>query len=247
MYNKQIIDLTFAQFLERHENFKVDQFTVPLLFWMSLNELKKDEWFKLTDDIIDLIGYKSSVSNNNQKSLLRFIRKNFKEGIDFREVHVATLNNARGGAHYKIEIEMKKFPFKKMLMKVGTEMSDAIHDYLIAFEELTIEYMTYQYHSKSIEVRRMNTILEEKEEELRMYTYEPVDSSLGRIMAFRPDTVFLSMVTLSPRSKKLRRQQLRYEAEQDYFAISKAEQLVKKYDRENGLCDSDSNNSDDEY
>ena len=93
----------------------------------------------------------------------------------------------------------------------------------------------------------MNTILEEKEEELRMYTYEPVDSSLGRIMAFRPDTVFPSMVTLSPRSKKLRRQQLRYEAEQDYFAISKAEQLVKKYDRENGLCDSDSNNSDDEY
>ena len=38
VYNKQIIDLTFAQFLERHENFKVDQFTVPLIFWMSLNE-----------------------------------------------------------------------------------------------------------------------------------------------------------------------------------------------------------------
>ena len=36
VYNQQIIDLTFAQFLERHENFKVDQFSVPLIFWMSL-------------------------------------------------------------------------------------------------------------------------------------------------------------------------------------------------------------------
>ena len=80
-----MIDLTFAQFLERHENFKLDQFSVPLIFWMSLNELKKDEWFKLTDDIIDLIGYKSSVSNvnNNRSALLKFMRRNFKEGIDF--------------------------------------------------------------------------------------------------------------------------------------------------------------------
>ena len=77
-----------------------------------------------------------------------------------------------------------------------------------------------------------------------MYTYEPVDNSLGRIMAFRPDTMFPSMVTLSPRSKKLRRQQLHYEVEQDYFAMSRAEQLVKKYDRDNGLCDSDSSNND---
>ena len=42
----------------------------------------------------------------------------------------------------------------------------------------------------------MNTMLEEKEEELRKYTYEPVDNSLGRIMAYRPDTIFPSMVTL---------------------------------------------------
>ena len=38
VYNQQMIDLTFAQFLQRHENFKVDQFSIPLLFWISLNE-----------------------------------------------------------------------------------------------------------------------------------------------------------------------------------------------------------------
>ena len=39
----------------------------------------------ITGESIDFIGYKSSESNNNRKSLLRFIRKNFKEGIDFSE------------------------------------------------------------------------------------------------------------------------------------------------------------------
>ena len=128
-----------------------------------MNELKKDEWFKITDDIIDLIGYKSSVSNvsNNRSALLKFMRKNFTEGIDFRTCFAITAVIAKpgSGGRNKLEIEMKKFPFKKMLLKVGTDMSDAIHDYLIAFEELTIEYMTYRYHSKSIEVRRINTIL----------------------------------------------------------------------------------------
>ena len=86
IYNQQMIDLTFAQFLQRHESFNANQFSIPLLFWMSLHELKKDEWFKLTDDIIDLIGYKSSVHNvsNNRSTLLKFMRKNFTEGIDFR-------------------------------------------------------------------------------------------------------------------------------------------------------------------
>ena len=93
LYNQQIIDLTFAQFLQRHENFNANQFSVPLFFWMSLNELKKDEWFKLTDDIIDLIGYKSSVSNvnNNRSALLKFLRRNFNEGINFQKFAVTAV------------------------------------------------------------------------------------------------------------------------------------------------------------
>ena len=46
-------------FLER-EKFDVNLFAVPIKFWLSLNQLKKDEWFTLTDEIIDLIGYKCS-------------------------------------------------------------------------------------------------------------------------------------------------------------------------------------------
>ena len=85
VYNQRVIDLTFSQFLDRRKGFDVNRFTVPLILWIGLNELKKDEWFTLTDEIIHILGYKSSESNNNWKSLLRFIRKNFKEGIDFSE------------------------------------------------------------------------------------------------------------------------------------------------------------------
>ena len=38
----------------------MNQFVVPFKIWSSLNEFKKDEWFTLTDEIIDLIGYKSA-------------------------------------------------------------------------------------------------------------------------------------------------------------------------------------------
>ena len=41
IYNQQIIDLTFAQFLERHENFKVNQFSVPLIFLDEFTRVEK--------------------------------------------------------------------------------------------------------------------------------------------------------------------------------------------------------------
>ena len=69
----------------------MEQFAVPLKFWFELNRLKNDEWFSLTDEIIDLIGYKCSASNDthNRSNLMRFIRKNFEEGTDFKITQVA--------------------------------------------------------------------------------------------------------------------------------------------------------------
>ena len=60
------------------------QFAGPLKFWFELNRLKNDEWFSLTDEIIDLIGYKSSASNvSNNRKKLRFIRKHYIEETYF--------------------------------------------------------------------------------------------------------------------------------------------------------------------
>ena len=69
--------------------------------------------------------------------------KNFKEGRDFSEVRVGTAKSGCGG-HNRLEIQMTKFPFKKMLLKVGTAMSEAIHDCLLfSFSLLYIHKMLF--------------------------------------------------------------------------------------------------------
>ena len=143
--------------------FNMEQFAVPLKFWFELNRLKNDEWFILTDEIIDLIGYKSSASNSthNRASLLRFIRKHYIEGTDFMVAPICVAKNTRGGAHHKMEIKMKKHAFKSMLMSVRTEVSRTVHEYLITLEEATMKYMTYQYHCQIVATNRANAILEE--------------------------------------------------------------------------------------
>ena len=73
---------------------------------------------------------------------------------------------------------------------------------------------------------------------MNKYTYEPVDDSLSRIIAYGPDTIFPSMSMLSPESKKKRRQMLRYEDRENYMAVYKAEHLKEHSGAES---DSDSN------
>ena len=129
-----------------------------------------------------------------------------------------------------------------MLLKVGTQISDLIHDYLIKLEEVTIKFMNYQYHCQIVATNRANAILEEKEEELSKYTYEPVDDSLSRIIAYRPDTLFPAMSTLSPKSKRACRQALHAETKANYFCVFKAKQHLKEHGLDSSSSDTDSNN-----
>ena len=45
--------------------FDVNRFNIPLDFWFNLNAKSDDEWFVLTDELIDIMGFKPSVSNPN--------------------------------------------------------------------------------------------------------------------------------------------------------------------------------------
>ena len=242
-YQRRVTDYSFCQFL-LYMGFNMAQFAVPLKFWFELNRLKNDEWFILTDEIMDLIGYKSSASNSthNRASLLRFIRKHYIEGTDFMVAPICVAKNTRGGAHHKMEIKMKKHAFKSMLMSVRTEVSRTVHEYLITLEEATMKYMNYQYHCQIVATNRANTILEETQEELSKYTYEPVDDSLSRIIAYRPDTLFPAMSTLSPKSKRARRQALQAETKANYFCVFKAKQHLKEHGLDSSSSDTDSNN-----
>lgn len=131
--------------------FDANKFNIPLQFWFDLNTLTDDEWFVLTDEMIQLIGFKSSESgqHHSRSNFFAFLRKNFSEGLDFIKTSIAVSRTGRGGAHHKIEIQMKKRPFKKMLLKVGTSTSDLIHDYLLDIEAGCMKYALYQEQCKS--------------------------------------------------------------------------------------------------
>ena len=130
-------DMGFCEFL-KYINFDTTRFALPLEFWFELNNRKEDEWFLLTDEMISLIGFKSCESNVSagRSHLLRFIRKNFVEGTEF------SLNPL--GLANKFQIHMRKRPFKKMLLRVGTITSDLIHDYLLDLEQGAMKYVVYQ-------------------------------------------------------------------------------------------------------
>ena len=129
-------DMQLKEFLE-FVNFDMNRYA-PLRFWFNLNRISNDEFFIITEELIDLIGDSKNGSSEKQRSnLLRFIRKNFQEHVDFIEETC--------GAYHKIQIKMKKRPFKLLLMKVGTSTSELVHEYLVDFDECCMEYMMYQY------------------------------------------------------------------------------------------------------
>jgi hypothetical protein len=72
---------------------------------------------------------------------------------------IVLAKTGRGGAHHKIEIHMKKRPFKKMLVKVGTSTSDLIHEYLLDIEEGCMKYALYQEECKHKKIMEENNIL----------------------------------------------------------------------------------------
>ena len=60
--------------------------------------------------------------------------------MDYIEHSVALVRTGRGGAHHKIEIRMKKRPFKRMLLKLRTSTANLIHEYLLRIEEGCTKY-----------------------------------------------------------------------------------------------------------
>ena len=92
-------DMKLEEFLECIE-FDMERYA-PLKFWFSLNQISDDEFFVLTEELMDLIGFSKKGSNEKLRTnVLKFVRKNFEEHVDYvEEVH---------GAFHKIQIKMKK-------------------------------------------------------------------------------------------------------------------------------------------
>ena len=141
--------------------FDVNRFSIPLEFWFELNSKSDEEWFILNDELINIMGFKPSISNpsTGRSHLLRFIRNHFISGTDFLTTLQKVEKFSKGGAQHKNEIQMKKRPFKKMLLTVNTSTSSLIHDYLLDLEEGCTKYVLYQEQCKTKAILEENSRL----------------------------------------------------------------------------------------
>ena len=118
--------------------FNENKFRLSLRLWIDLTTTKRDEWFVLNDALISTLGYK------RRAVLLTFIRSRFVESTDFGVINTRTVRVTRGGEHYKREIRMRKRSFLKLLVKLDTNVSRAIHDYTSDVDESVHRYDLYR-------------------------------------------------------------------------------------------------------
>ena len=64
--NQNKLSLSLCDFFEIAD-FDPSQF-FDSSFWCALNSLEDDEWFEVSDDIIELIGYKGTVANGTGRT-----------------------------------------------------------------------------------------------------------------------------------------------------------------------------------
>ena len=139
------ISLTLCDFFEI-TNFDPNQF-FDSFFWCALNSLDDAEWFEVSDDVIETIGYKGTMTrmDSTRNNMFNFIKKHFIENIDYMFVHESKCAKSGSGGHNKLSLKMKRDSFKMVLMKSSTQNSDQIYRYLIAFENQVKKYAIYQH------------------------------------------------------------------------------------------------------
>ena len=130
-------------------------------FWCALNSLDDDEWFEVTDDVIEIIGYKGTETriDNIRSSLFRFIKNHFIENIDYMFILHGRSIQPTTDSHRKMTLKMKRDSFKMVLMKSNTQNSDQIYRYLIAFENHVKKYAIYQHECEMYQKNQENVRL----------------------------------------------------------------------------------------
>ena len=95
------ISLTLCDFFEI-TNFDPNQF-FDSFFWCALNSLGDDKWFEVSDDVIETIGYKGTMTrmDSTRNNMFNFIKKHFIENIDYMFVHESKCAKSGSGGHNK--------------------------------------------------------------------------------------------------------------------------------------------------
>ena len=99
----------------------------------KLNSMTDDEWFVITDELINFIGFKSFTSNptHNCSNLFSCVWRKFIEDKDYRISNVKVKKQGRGGAQSKNILEMTKSAFTILIQKTcelrNNERKEKVH------------------------------------------------------------------------------------------------------------------------
>ena len=139
------LSLTLCEFFEITD-FNPSQF-FDSSFWCALNSLDDDEWFEVSDDIIEIIGYKGTLARMDsiRSNMFSFVKKHFIENIDYMLFHEQKWKCAGSVGRNKLTLKMKRDSFKMLLLTSNTQNSKDIYRYLIAFENNVKQYAIYQH------------------------------------------------------------------------------------------------------
>ena len=134
---------------------------------------------------------------------------------------------------------MKKIPFKRMLIKVGTSVSDLIHDYLIELDEGVQRYALYQ---KECQLYVLTNRLKEMEERIAELEANESWTALVPYRSSKPLEP-LTNTPLTPKGIANRLKRLRIEREDTYFLDTRLERHMNDYYGTNNNNDNTNNDS----
>ena len=174
--------------------------------------------------------------------IIVLIRNHFTEGIEFLTTEIAVVKVGRGGAQNKLKIQMKKRPFKKMLLKVGTKTSDLIHDYILDIENGAMKYILYQkqceLYKKDEEVTRLKALTDAPTLDLFRKNALTINKQKRTVYVFTSQRyasldLYKIGISFSPRKRKMSINTTHVLKDDEFYQVHSVEcydaDLVEKY------------------
>ena len=153
-FNDETTPLSLYDFLSCR-GFNDTEFRLSLESWIDLITTKRDGWFGLPNELIRTLGYK------RRSVLLKYLRTHYIDGTDFVVVNTRLVRVTRGSDHYKRDIRMRKKSFARLLLRLDTNVSRAVHDYMTDVDENVHGYDVYkkecELHERDALIREMQT------------------------------------------------------------------------------------------
>ena len=145
--------LTFLQFIEKTECTMPKMYINSFHKHLLMNSTDQIVWVSLTEELINLIGFKGEILNRN-KACMKILNRNFKKDKDFKEVDKESFIEPSGSMkkneNIKSDKRRKKYYLitgdcvEQLLMMTRTETANTTRENYIKLRKIITKYCNYQ-------------------------------------------------------------------------------------------------------